>query len=144
MTTHHHEEEHDLFPAVRRLMSDVTLKTLGAKMQALFEANLKRGHEAVLATFDDELKKLVRAKMSPRAKTVKHLLTGPALKLSGTGSIRGEAEKRMRPDGAVTSKSYLKAVAPVGHVVERIVPPRRPPGWYAAGRRPRRFCDGAR
>ena len=70
MTNHHHEEEHDLFPAVRRLMSDVALKKLGAKMQALFAANLKRGHEAVLATFDDEVKRPVRAKRSPRANAV--------------------------------------------------------------------------
>lgn len=70
MTNHHHEEEHDLFPAVRRLMPDVALQKLGAKMQALFARNLKIGHEAVLATFDDELKKPVRAKTSARARTV--------------------------------------------------------------------------
>jgi hemerythrin superfamily protein len=70
MTSHHHEEEHDLFPAVRRLMSDVALEKLGAKMQALFDANLKRGHEAVLATFDDDLRKPVRAKTSARASAV--------------------------------------------------------------------------
>jgi hemerythrin superfamily protein len=69
MTNHHHEEEHDLFPAVRRLMPDVALKKLGAKMQELFDANLKSGHEAVLAKFDDELKKPVRAKASARAST---------------------------------------------------------------------------
>jgi hemerythrin superfamily protein len=70
MTNHHHEEEHDLFPAVRRLMSDVALKKLGAKMQALFDANLKRGHEAVLATFDDDLRKPARAKTSARPSAV--------------------------------------------------------------------------
>ena len=70
MTNHHHEEEHDLFPAVRRLMSDATLKRLGTKMQALFEINLKKGHEAVLATFQDDLKKPVRAKTSARSSTV--------------------------------------------------------------------------
>jgi hemerythrin superfamily protein len=69
MTNHHHEEEHDLFPGVRRLMSDVALKKLGAKMQALFDANLKRGHEVVLATFDDDVKRPVRAKTSARART---------------------------------------------------------------------------
>ncbi|MEO6600411.1 MAG: hemerythrin domain-containing protein [Polyangiaceae bacterium] len=61
MTNHHHEEEHDLFPKVRRLMSDAALKKLGAKMLALFNANVERGHEAVLATFDDALRKPVRA-----------------------------------------------------------------------------------
>jgi hemerythrin superfamily protein len=70
MTNHHHEEEHDLFPAVRRLMSDVALKKLGAKMQALFARNLKIGHQAVLATFDDELRKPARARTSARARTV--------------------------------------------------------------------------
>jgi hypothetical protein len=57
MTNHHHEEEHDLFPKVRRLMSDATLEKLGAKMPGLFNANVERGHEAVLATFDDALRK---------------------------------------------------------------------------------------
>ena len=70
MTNHHHEEEHDLFPAVRRLMSDATLKRLGTKMKALFEANLEKGHEAVLATFEDDLRKPVRAKTSARSSTV--------------------------------------------------------------------------
>ena len=62
MTNHHKEEERDLFPKVRRLMSDVALDKLGAKMLTLFDANVRRGHEAVLATFDDELRKPVRAK----------------------------------------------------------------------------------
>lgn len=62
MTNHHHEEERDLFPAVRRRMPDSTLDELGAKMKALFDANVRRGHEAVLATFQDDLKKPVRAK----------------------------------------------------------------------------------
>jgi len=70
MTTHHHEEERELFPAVRRLMSDAVLKKLGARMQTLFDSNLKRGHEAVLADFDDELRKPVRAKSSARARKV--------------------------------------------------------------------------
>jgi hemerythrin superfamily protein len=67
MTNHHHEEEHDLFPKVRRLMSDAALNELGAKMLTLFTANVKRGHEAVLATFDDDLRKPVRAKTPKRA-----------------------------------------------------------------------------
>jgi len=66
MTNHHHEEERELFPAVRRLMSDAALEKLGAKMQALFDANLKSGHEAVLRTFDDDLRKPVRAKTGAR------------------------------------------------------------------------------
>jgi|GEM_PF-488487 len=69
MTTHHHEEERDLFPAVRRAMPDAALDKLGAKMLALFEANVKRGHEAVLATFNDDLREPVRAKTPKRAKT---------------------------------------------------------------------------
>jgi len=69
MTTHHHEEERDLFPAVRRAMSDAALAKLGAKMSTLFEANVKRGHEAVLATFNDDLRKPVRAKAPKRTKT---------------------------------------------------------------------------
>jgi hemerythrin superfamily protein len=73
MTNHHHEEEHDLFPVVRRLMSDVALKKLGAKMQALFDSNLKIGHEAILATFDDDLRKPVRARTSARARSRLHL-----------------------------------------------------------------------
>jgi hemerythrin superfamily protein len=62
MTNHHHEEEHDLFPGVRRRMSDAALQKLGAKMRALFDKNVKLGHEAVLATFDDDLHKPVRAR----------------------------------------------------------------------------------
>jgi hemerythrin superfamily protein len=69
MTNHHHEEEHDLFPAVRRLMSDAALKKLGAKMQTLFASNLKIGHDAVLADFDDELRKPVR-ETSGRARKI--------------------------------------------------------------------------
>jgi hemerythrin superfamily protein len=66
MTNHHREEEHDLFPAVRRLMQDAALEKLGAQMRALFEANVKRGHEAVLATFDDDVRRPVRAKKPGR------------------------------------------------------------------------------
>jgi hemerythrin superfamily protein len=62
MTNHHHEEERELFPAVRKLMSDASLEKLGAKMQAGFDANVERGHEAVLATFDDDVRKPVHAK----------------------------------------------------------------------------------
>jgi hemerythrin superfamily protein len=64
MTNHHHEEERDLFPAVRRRMPDAALDKLGTKMKALFDANVRRGHEAILATFDDDLRKPVRAKTS--------------------------------------------------------------------------------
>jgi hemerythrin superfamily protein len=71
MTNHHHEEEHDLFPKVRRLMSDAALDKLGAKMLKLFDVNVKRGHEAVLATFDDGLRKPVRAKTAKQAKRAK-------------------------------------------------------------------------
>jgi hemerythrin superfamily protein len=69
MTNHHHEEERELFPAVRRQMSDTTLQKLGAKMLVLFDANVKRGHEAVLASFDDALRRPVRAKTSKRRKS---------------------------------------------------------------------------
>ena len=64
MTNHHREEERDLFPAVRSLMPDTTLAKLGSKMKALFDANVSRGHEATLATFDDDLRRPVRAKAS--------------------------------------------------------------------------------
>ena len=70
MTTHHHEEERELFPAVRRRMSDAVLEKLGAKMKALFDADVKRGHEAVLADFDDELRKPVRARTPTRPRKV--------------------------------------------------------------------------
>jgi hemerythrin superfamily protein len=78
METHHREEERELFPAVRKLTPDSELQKLGAKMQALFDASVKRGHEAVLDTFDDALRKPVRAKSvqssaktaQPRAKAV--------------------------------------------------------------------------
>jgi hemerythrin superfamily protein len=64
MTNHHHEEERDLFPAVRRQMPDATLDKLGSEMNALFVVNVGRGHEAVLATFDDDLRRPIRAKPS--------------------------------------------------------------------------------
>lgn len=70
MTNHHHEEEHDLFPLVRRLMSDAALKKLAAEMQSLFESSLKRGHESVLSKFDDDLRRPVRAKTSARTNKV--------------------------------------------------------------------------
>jgi hemerythrin superfamily protein len=53
MVNHHKEEENDLFPKVNRSMSNDALRALGTKMKALFDAEMKRGHEAVLATFDD-------------------------------------------------------------------------------------------
>ena len=68
MTNHHHEEERDLFPKVRRAMPNAVLDKLGAKMLKLFDANVQRGHEAVLASFDDDLRKPVRAKTPKRAK----------------------------------------------------------------------------
>ena len=46
-------------------MPDTTLaKFLVLKMKALFDANVSRGHEATLATFDDDLRRPVRAKAS--------------------------------------------------------------------------------
>lgn len=65
MKNHHKEEERDLFPKARKAMSDEALEKLGASMKRLFEADVKRGHEAVLATFDDDLRKPVRAKSTP-------------------------------------------------------------------------------
>ena len=53
MVNHHKEEENDLFPKVRKAMSNDVLRALGTKMKALFDADVKRGHEAVLATFND-------------------------------------------------------------------------------------------
>ena len=67
MTNHHREEERELFPRVRRTMPDKTLRELGRSMRRSFEANVKLGHEKVLATFADELKRPVRAKSTARA-----------------------------------------------------------------------------
>lgn len=53
MVNHHKEEENDLFPKVRKAMSNDELRALGTKMKALFDADVKRGYEAVLATFND-------------------------------------------------------------------------------------------
>ena len=75
MTNHHHEEEHDLFPGVRKVMTPAALEKLGAKMQALFDANVARGHEAVLATFDDDLKRPIHAK-SKGGRKVRAAVTG--------------------------------------------------------------------
>jgi hemerythrin superfamily protein len=61
MVNHHKEEENDLFPKVRKAMSNDELRALGSKMKALFDADMKRGHEAVLATFHDEPGKPVRS-----------------------------------------------------------------------------------
>ena len=69
MTNHHHEEERDLFPAVRRAMTDDRLKKLGSKMKDLFDANVARGHEAVLADFDDDLRRPVRAEPLTRRRS---------------------------------------------------------------------------
>jgi len=62
MTNHHREEEHDLFPGVRKAMTPAALEKLGEKMRALFETDVQRGHEAVLATFDDDLRKPIHAR----------------------------------------------------------------------------------
>jgi iron-sulfur cluster repair protein YtfE (RIC family) len=69
MTNHHKEEENELFPKARKEMSTAALEKLGASMKKAFDADVKRGHEAVLATFDDDLRKPVRAKSDPAAKT---------------------------------------------------------------------------
>lgn len=50
MTNHHKEEEKDLFPKARKAMSNDALEKLGTSMKTLFDADVKRGHEAVLAT----------------------------------------------------------------------------------------------
>jgi iron-sulfur cluster repair protein YtfE (RIC family) len=65
MTNHHEEEEKDLFPKARKAMSNDALEKLGTSMKTLFDADVARGHEAVLATFDDDLRKPVRAKSTP-------------------------------------------------------------------------------
>lgn len=67
MTNHHHEEEDDLFTVVRRHVPNPKLERLGAAMKKSFDAGVQRGHEAVLATFDDQLHKPVRAKSSKRS-----------------------------------------------------------------------------
>ena len=66
MTNHHAEEERELFPAVRRAMSNAALDKLGRSMKTRFDADVVRGHEAALKDFDDELRRPVRA--SSRAK----------------------------------------------------------------------------
>lgn len=53
MVNHHKEEEDDLFPKVKKAMSNDELRALGTKMKVLFDADVKRGYEAVLATFHD-------------------------------------------------------------------------------------------
>ena len=77
MLNHHEEEESDLFPKVRKAMSNDQLRALGSQMKALFDAHMKRGYEAVLATFHDEpgkpdhpaaTKKKAAAKNEPRAR----------------------------------------------------------------------------
>ena len=67
MTNHHKEEESELFPKARKVMSNDALHELGRAMLTLFDANVKRGHEAVLKTFHDQLRKPVRAKKAKRA-----------------------------------------------------------------------------
>jgi hemerythrin superfamily protein len=68
MTNHHHEEEHELFTVVRRAMPSPALEKLGAAMKKLFDAEVKRGHETVLSTFDDHLRKPVHGKSAKRRK----------------------------------------------------------------------------
>ncbi len=68
MTNHHHEEEHDLFTVVRRAMPNAALEKLGEAMKKLFDAEVKRGHEAVLATFDDHLREPVHGRSPKRPK----------------------------------------------------------------------------
>jgi iron-sulfur cluster repair protein YtfE (RIC family) len=68
MTNHHKEEEKDLFPKARKAMSNDALEKLGTSMKKVFDADVKRGHEAVLATFDDDLRKPVRAKSAAAKK----------------------------------------------------------------------------
>ena len=66
MTNHHKEEENDLFPKARKMMSKEAQHELGRAMRTRFDADVKRGHEAVLATFHDQLRKPVRGK-TPRS-----------------------------------------------------------------------------
>ncbi len=68
MTNHHKEEERDLFPKAAKAMSNDALHELGAAMKKLFDADVKRGHEAVLASFHDVVRKPVRAKTPKLAK----------------------------------------------------------------------------
>jgi hemerythrin-like domain-containing protein len=68
MTNHHKEEENELFPKARKAMSNDALEKLGTSMKKVFDADVKRGHEAVLATFDDDLRKPVRAKSAAAKK----------------------------------------------------------------------------
>ncbi len=68
MTNHHHEEERELFTVVRRAMPNKQLEKLGAAMKRLFDAEMQRGHEAVLATFDDQLNRPVRASSAQRSR----------------------------------------------------------------------------
>lgn len=68
MTNHHKEEEKDLFPKARKAMSNDALEKLGTSMKKAFDADVERGHEAVLATFDDDLRRPVRAKSAPAKK----------------------------------------------------------------------------
>ena len=70
MTTHHKEEEDDLFPKARKAMSNDALQELGQKMKMAFDADVARGHEATLASFEDSFRKPVRA-TTPKRKTAK-------------------------------------------------------------------------
>jgi hemerythrin superfamily protein len=68
MVNHHREEERDLFPKARKAMSNDELQELGASMKTLFDKNVARGHEALLATYDDQPKKPVHAITPARAR----------------------------------------------------------------------------
>lgn len=78
MKNHHREEENDLFPKVHRAMSKDELVELGATMKNRFDACVASGHEAVLAGFDDDLRKPVRAKSAKPREPAKKKATAKA------------------------------------------------------------------
>ena len=49
---HVKEEEHELFPKVRKSMDDAQLLALGKQMQALFETTVAAGYEAAMRGLD--------------------------------------------------------------------------------------------
>lgn len=71
MVNHHKEEERDLFPKVNRALSKEQLQKLGGSMKTLFDASVARGHESVLASFDDAPPKSQRKSAKPRKATRK-------------------------------------------------------------------------
>lgn len=72
MTNHHHEEERELFNVVRREMPNPALEKLGTAMKKLFAEERERGHEAVLASFDDTLRKPVHGNAPKRHAPLSH------------------------------------------------------------------------